>query len=602
MKTQIIPQIKEIQLREKQIEIKHFYPDIELLSTLPIASEIFSINENGEKLYPITYHVCDMPSEAYRIIARVDKIEIHSSSKRGLMYALFTISELALINDDKLIEFDIYDEPSLDFRALSDDISRGQISTTQNFFDIIKKLARYKYNTYMPYIEDVFKFKSIPSWGHYSEPIAKEEWLVIIDYAKQYQLDVRPIINLLGHFNKLSYIKELQPLALKREDGSVTHVMDPKNPQVREAIINILDEIVDTFGTGVIHAGGDEPVDLTKVYGEDEGGRLFISHYTFIAEELKKRGCTLMMYADFFAPPWGDYAVPIDRALELPSETEFVFWDYGVREDYPFVSALHSHNLKMYISPGSWTWKRFACDIKTCYANTKGLLKADNGRSLGMIMSCWADGGDTLRELVWPGTIVGANFCWSPNSTYTYHEFYEIFHKSFYGFDKDEAMLLDPIYHHDRLVERVDEHEFKGLTFADPYLPISFVDKENINVIQDAMKKAKVDILKLNPQRNTDAFNALHLAVARISFTANKIAFLPQNEITTIEEGIPYSNAALELASELLIIKELHRKLWFATNRNSEWEICAARYDDQYDQLRMFARNVKLRKMFSKNL
>lgn len=142
-----------------------------------------------------------------------------------------------------------------------------------------------------------------------------------------------------------------------------------------------------------------------------KAGRLFIEHYAFIHDELEKLGCTLMMYADFFAPPWGDYAVPVDRARELPEGTEFVFWDYAAREAYPFVDALHRQNIKMYMSPGTWTWKRFACDIRQCYDNTMGLLKADNGRSKGMIMSSWADGGDTLRELTAPGVLIGANFC-----------------------------------------------------------------------------------------------------------------------------------------------------------------------------------------------
>lgn len=79
----------------------------------------------------------------------------------------------------------------------------------------------------------------------------------------------------------------------------------------------MLKEIVDCFGKGVIHCGGDEPLGLTEVFGVEEGGKLFIEHYTFIHDELAKLGCTLMMYADFFAPPWGDYAVPVDRAKEL---------------------------------------------------------------------------------------------------------------------------------------------------------------------------------------------------------------------------------------------------------------------------------------------
>ena len=90
-------------------------------------------------------------------------------------------------------------------------------------------------------------------------------------------------MNLLGHFDKLFQIEEFQPLALRRKDGTPAPVMDPKKPEVRELISKLLRELVDCFGPGVIHCGGDEPVALTTVYGKQEAARLFIDHYTFIS-------------------------------------------------------------------------------------------------------------------------------------------------------------------------------------------------------------------------------------------------------------------------------------------------------------------------------
>lgn len=600
MKTKIIPQIKDIKLGSATLSLCDFAIADEIKELLPIADEIFKDNKKAIAKYKITLEDAFIDYEQYRISVKSDHIiiKVKKNDNRALMYALFTLSELALLNDDVLTECEISDSPALEFRALSDDISRGQISTTQDFFDIIKKLARYKYNTYMPYMEDVFKFASIKGWGKYSDPVEKEEWLTIIDYAKKYNITVRPIVNLLGHFDKMAWIDELRPLSLILEDGTVTHCMDPKKPQVREVIVQILDEVIEVFGKGIIHVGGDEPVDLTKAYGVEQGGSLFIEHYTFIANELKKRDCTCMLYADFFAPPWGDYAAPIDRAKELPSDVQFVFWDYALRPAYPFVDSLHEQNLQLYISPGSWAWKRFACDFKTCFKNVQGLLKADNGRSLGMIMSSWADGGDTLRESAWGGILIGANYCWAPASTYSYEEIYTIYHQTFFGISEQQAMLLDNIYHYDYLVKREHEHEFKYSMFKDPFIPISYSDKENVNLVQNAMIKAKSDMETIIPLRNHTAFDALKLGVARTLYTANKIVTMPHRAVETIEEGIPYSVAAKKLAAELLLVKDMHKRMWFANNRASEWEMCECRYDDEYDRLNMFARNVRLRKFF----
>ncbi len=598
MKTAIIPQIKDIDVKTGGLKLSGFHLDSSVTQTFRRAAEIFDAPLEGE--HPIVYVHSPLAPGEYRIIARRDKIELSSAGSQGLMYGLFTLSELDRINDGALKEFDAFDKPTLALRAVSDDISRGQISTLDNFFSIIRRLARYKYNTYQPYIEDVFQYACAPAWGRYSDPVSPEEWRAVIAYAESWNITVRPIVNLLGHFDKLFQIEEFQPLALRRKDGTPAPVMDPKKPEVRELISKLLRELVDCFGPGVIHCGGDEPVALTTVYGKQEAARLFIDHYTFISKELEKLGCTMMIYADFFAPPWGDYSVPVDLAKELPEGTEFVFWDYEAREAYPFVDALHKQELPLYISPGAWTWKRFSCDLHNCWENTQGLLRADRGRSRGMIMSSWADGGDSLRELAWPGLLVGANFSWSPASGYTYEECAALIHKSLYGFDAAQSELLDPIYHHDRVLRRTDEFEFAAELFRSPFEPVALKDWENISILQALLRKAEADLASLEPKRNQDTFNALRLTVARAAFTADKIAALPHEPVRTREQAVPYGEKAMALAERVPALKEFHRQLWFACNRLSEWDECAAKYDDLHDSLVSFARLTRLLRFFAK--
>jgi hypothetical protein len=599
MKTTIIPQLKEIKISGKEVSFSDFYCDESVKKNLPIAEEIFSVNLESKNKYPISFIEADLEDEEYKIIVKAQEIFVYAKNSKGLMYGIYTLSELSIINDDAISECEIHDKPSLKFRGLSHDISRGIISSTATILEDVKRLARYKYNVFMPYLEDIFKFEAIPDWGKYSDPICADEWKLIIGFAKQYNIEIRPIINLLGHFDKLSNIKSLQPLALKYPDGRVSKDMDPKNPEVRQIIKVMLKEVVDCFGEGIIHCGGDEPCSLTEVYGVDEGATLFTDHYTFISEEVKKLNCTLMMYCDFFAPCWGDYSVDIKRGLEIPSDTQFVYWDYANKDEHPYLDQLHQHKFNTYISPGSVTWNRLSNDIISSFGAIKGLLKSDNSRSKGMIMSCWADGGDTLLEYVWPGVVAGANFCWSPNSDYSYEEFYELYHKSFFGFNKEQSLLLEPIYHHDRLIEVKNESEYKVMFFDEPSVPVSYPLRDQVYKIIDAMNKAEKDLKQLVPQRNMAVFNAFELTIVKARFLANKLSKLPDKKLLTIEDGYSYYDVLKGLASELLQIKELHRKLWFCTNRKSDWDLCECRYDDLYDQLNIFARNVIQRKMYN---
>lgn len=59
----------------------------------------------------------------------------------------------------------IRDWPQQKIRGITDDLSRGQVSTMENFKKIIHFLSRHKLNAYSPYIEDIFVFKKYPMLG-----------------------------------------------------------------------------------------------------------------------------------------------------------------------------------------------------------------------------------------------------------------------------------------------------------------------------------------------------------------------------------------------------------------------------------------------------
>ena len=76
------------------------------------------------------------------------------------MHGVMSLIQLIEQSDDQAIScFELTDYPDMRVRGISDDISRGQVSTPENFRRIIKFLARYKMNVYEPYIKDVFRFK-----------------------------------------------------------------------------------------------------------------------------------------------------------------------------------------------------------------------------------------------------------------------------------------------------------------------------------------------------------------------------------------------------------------------------------------------------------
>lgn len=186
MNCRIIPEIKEIQLKDDIIDMKDFYIDDCYKQTIPSAFEIYDeVIKQSSKKYPIIYYKKNaLKDETYEININKKKIIINASSYKGFFYGIVTLTQLSKINDGILNCCTIYDEPDMHIRAVSDDISRGQISTFENFKSIIRRLSEFKVNTYFPYIEDVFKFKCEPEIGKYSGPVKPLEWKKLCEYAK----------------------------------------------------------------------------------------------------------------------------------------------------------------------------------------------------------------------------------------------------------------------------------------------------------------------------------------------------------------------------------------------------------------------------------
>lgn len=101
------------------------------------------ISGNGHR--EVSLKICaDLSKEAYRIRVSDEGIRISASAPNGAYYALCTLSQLFMLNQGEICHLEIEDAPDMPLRGISDDISRGQISTFQNFKDIIKRMSLVK--------------------------------------------------------------------------------------------------------------------------------------------------------------------------------------------------------------------------------------------------------------------------------------------------------------------------------------------------------------------------------------------------------------------------------------------------------------------------
>lgn len=333
----------------------------ELLSFVPKAGELFPYT-GGDA--PITLALdASMDGEQYRLTVTPQGAAVAASTPQGAYYALCTLSQLFQLHKGKAPCCVVEDSPSMPVRGFTDDISRGQISTLDHFKSIIRRLSRIKCNLYMPYIEDVLKFRCMPESGKFSDPMSPQEWKELIAYAKEYYVRIVPIINTLGHWDKNASLQAFQESVLHEGDdpnGAPLSALDVRKQSVQDMVTAMVEEAVEIFGeAGALHVGGDEAAAYTRLFPKDEAARYYNGHFRRLYEQLKGHGLQTMMYCDMYTPVWGDYQIGLEKMEEMPEDMDFVYWDYACRDGYPNIRELICRHKRFFLSPATHSWSRF---------------------------------------------------------------------------------------------------------------------------------------------------------------------------------------------------------------------------------------------------
>lgn len=377
--------------------------------------------------------------EAYTVTVNPTRIIVRAGSLRGLMHGVMSLIQMIDQSEDQSIScFEMLDYPDMKMRGISDDISRGQVSTPENFRRIIKFLARYKLNVYQPYIEDVFKFKSFPTIGVNRGALNDEDIKSILGEAKKYHIDVIPIFETLGHFENILSQPEFARFA--EYPGSAS--LDVTNDSIYILLEVMLKEIFDAFPSSYINIAADESFDVglgnSKKLVEEKGiARVHADHYTKVFAICRKYNKHVMMY--------GDIILEHPEILTMiPKDIQIVDWDYVDRFSYHHVKKFKDAGFKFYVSPAVWNFTTSFPALNIALPNIQFFTRAgiEEGAE-GMINSQWGDyGAETFRELnLFP-------FAWGAQCSWNYQasnlsSFSRNFFRDFYGIDDPR---IDHVY------------------------------------------------------------------------------------------------------------------------------------------------------------
>jgi hexosaminidase len=360
----------------------------------------------------------DLGSQGYVIRATDSGVLVAGPTAQGLFYGVQTLRQLLrpegpggkTLASPALV---LRDWPSMQWRGVSDDISRGPVPTLDYLKMQIRTLAEYKINLLGFNMEHVFDFQTQALVSPKAAALTPAEIKELVEYASQYYITLLPEQQAFGHLHQfLKY--EIYSDLTETPHG---HVLTPTNPKTYDFIRQVYGEVVPLFPGPFFHIGSDETFELglgqTKALATQQGlGRVYLEHLQKVFEIMQPYHKQLMF--------WGDIAVKYPELLAiLPQDMIAVPWDYDPKPSYEnIITPYTSAGLRVVVAPGAGNWGVIWPDLESAFVNIRNFVRdGQKHQAIGALNTTWNDDGESLVDMAWPALVFGAAASWQPSES-----------------------------------------------------------------------------------------------------------------------------------------------------------------------------------------
>jgi hypothetical protein len=533
-----------------------------------------------------------MKDEGYFLDVDANGIVIIAESDKGKFYGVMSLMQMIHREKRSLLVdgVTIHDFPLEKIRGITDDISRGQISTLENFKKIIRFLARYKLNTYSPYLEDMFVFKNHPLIGKGRGALTSQEVKELDAYAKKHYVELIPIFETLGHWENILAM----PQYINYGEFPGAHTLNVSDEKVYALLDEMIGELCASFSSPYFNMAADESWDVglganKERVAKSDLATVHAEHYKRVVEILAKYGKKPMMY--------GDIILNNPTILEkIPKEITIVDWHYDASFKYSSPEVFKKAGFPFIASPAVWNFTGPFPNVLNTFVNIQNFNRQgyENGSS-GLLTSNWNDyGGEALRELNYYGYAWTAECAWQPLKA-DVEAFDKVFFKDFFG--TKEYEVFQSVYA--ILASPANQYNWQELWRHPmlPFRPQSQWDASLPTVIRVQSIKATMPLVlsmldngKKVATRNEDHLRYLEF-VARLNlWFAKKIEVQEKvKDLSTSIGGITNKDSVaneitslcLDVLKDLTEVRGNFEKLWLATNKSAGLEFLLMRYDRQ---------------------
>lgn len=487
-----------------------------------------------------------MKAEGYTILSSPGVLTLTGATGAGLFYAAQTAKQMIEREPNGgfvLHAADIHDWPAMQYRGLSDDLSRGPVDTLDFQKKMVRTLAAYKANLYSPYFENTQQYASNPLPAPPGGSISAADARELVAYAAKYHVMVVPDQEAFGHLRHMLVYEEYSPLA-ETPHGAV---LAPAQPGSLVVIKQMFTELAALYPSPFLHIGADETFDLgvgqTKPAVDAQGlGPVYLNFMEQIDNTLRPLNRKLLF--------WGDIAERSPDLLksmpeQFKQDTIAISWHYSPSPTgfSKWLNYFKSAGFETWVAPGINNWSRIYPDYNAGLENIQEFTR--DGQAMGatgQLNTNWYDDGEALAANNWYGILFGCAVAWQQGES-SIPQFQANYGPVFHG---DLTGKLDMAQQELMQAHEVLQFEAKvgdgsdGLFWMDPWS-------------KDGQEYAE----KIRPYTHELRMHAEHaldlIAQARAAYPAplSPVVYTPTNELPSNPTTLRETNAidALELGA-----------------------------------------------------
>ena len=534
--------------------------------------------------------------EGYVVSVGLHEVVVAGKTTTGTFYGLQTLKQVvrgdggsAFIPGMKVVDW-----PTMRWRAVSDDISRGPVPTVDYIKRQIRTEAFFKLNMHSFYMEHTFASESNPLIGPAGGSLTPAEIRELVAYARRYHVELVPEQQTFGHLHKALRLEKYAELA----ETPYGDVLSPQQPGSYKLIADWYKELNELFPGQFFHIGEDETFELGEGQSKEEVkakgvGAVYFEHLKRVRDVLKPYNRRLMF--------WGDIALHHpDLIGNVPKDMIVMNWQYGVADDYAkYIKPFKDAGLDQFVCPGAHNWNQIFPNIEGASKNIANFVRdGQQAGALGMMNTTWDDDGESLFESAWYPITLGAAASWQEGSL-DLERFDRDFDWAFFRADGDQFVKVTHAL--GGIPTLLNAGTTDELFWRDPFTTQFQNQVRNMSERTSSTRllaERSLEMLIQNDKlarRNRATLSAMRLAAQRYDHLGRRMevvqrfsdqywdAYLNLGDRAKARKlryytGAIYNNLR-EMAEELSILKEAYRQQWLAENRPYWLDSVSARYD-----------------------